>query len=176
MDKLLRYIIVNIDYKKLLIINLKSEKVIEIFDNDNILNLLGFFFINNKFSPTYTTDDIKFSLIYTNKVGYYKINITNNNEKITEIKSLKVSLIKSFYYDTDFLVLAIEKKGMIFEFYNLILEKNFIKPHEFILPLKNSNYILIQNLLEECLLCRNSWVCSLKKIMRTTIHLICSPP
>lgn len=104
-------------------------------------NLLEFFFINNQFSSSFSTDDIKFSLIYTNKIGYYKINIINQScEKITEIKSVKVSQITSFYYNPEYLVLAIEKKAKIFEFYNLISDKKMIKPHEFILPLKSSKF------------------------------------
>ncbi len=138
LDKLLRYMILNLENKMILVINLKTEKVIEIINYDNTINLLGFFFINNQYSNTYSTDDIKFSLIYTNKIGYYRINIINQNEKITEIKSVKVSLIKSFYYNPEYLVLCVEKKGKVFEFFNLINEKKMIKPHEFILPLKNS--------------------------------------
>lgn len=143
LDKPLRYMILNLENKMILIINLKSEKVIEIINYDDTSNLLGFFFINNQFC---SNDDIKFSLIYNNKIGYYKINIINNNEKITEIKSVKVSLIKSFYYNPEYLVLCVEKKGKIFEFYNLFNEKKMIKPHEFILPLRNSSFSLINRI------------------------------
>ena len=138
LDKLLRYLILNLENKMILIVNLKTEKVIEIINYDSTLNLLGFFFINNQYSSTYSTDDVKFSLIYTNKICFYMINIVNLNEKITEIKSVKASIIKSFYYNPEYLVLAVEKKAKIFEFFNLISDKKMHKPHEFILPLKNS--------------------------------------
>ena len=144
MDKLLRYMIVKIENIKLLVINLKSEKVIEMIENENISNLLGIFFIHNMFSNNFANDDIKFSLIYTNKIGYYKINMNKNNT-ITEIKCVKVSHINSFYYSPDYMVLAIEKKAKIFDFYYLICKKKMVKSHEFIFPLKNSifNFLFI---------------------------------
>lgn len=120
----------------ILVINLKTDKVNDIIHYEQNSILLGFFFINNQYSPTYSVDDIKFSLVYNNKVSYYRLSFSGLNEKITELKTIKFSLIKNFYYNPEYLVLAVEKKGKIFEFYNLISEKKMVKPHEFVLPIK----------------------------------------
>lgn len=148
----MRYLLVVIDFKMTLIINLRSEKVCDILHYD-FTTILGMFFIN---SPGFinVNDDLKFCLVFNNKIVFFKIssqpNLTSSivsnlstgnvsNETISEIKTIKMNTIINFYYNPRFLILCIEKSERNFDFFNLSSEKHYTKPHSFTILLKNTS-------------------------------------
>ena len=115
--------------KKILILNLTTEKVFEILHLDNN-NLLGFFFISYcHINNTFYNEDVRFCLVFTNRFVFNKLNF--NNDKLSELKTIKLDLIKEYFYNHQFLVLLIRKGEYEFEFYNILSEKFYNKPHTF---------------------------------------------
>jgi hypothetical protein len=134
-DKHLRYMIVLIDFKMILVINLKTEKVSDILHYD-FSSILGMFFITPS-STFLQHDELKFCLVFVNKIVYFKITFTPN-ESINEIKTIKMGFsCVNFYYNTRYLILALQKQdGNSFEFYNLCSDKYLNKNHSFNVLLK----------------------------------------
>ncbi len=133
-EKQLRYMLVCMD-KIILIINLRTEKVFEILHLESN-NLLGAFFISYcHIHPSYYNEDIRFCLVFTNRIIFQKLTFILN-EKITEIKSIKIEGIREYFYNPQFLVLLIRKGEYEFEFFNLINEKFYFKSHLFEIPNK----------------------------------------
>jgi hypothetical protein len=129
-DKNLRYMLVLIDFKMTLIINLKTEKVSDILHYD-FSTILGMFFINTN-SALHTNDELRFCLVFVNKIVYFKITFTPN-EAINEIKNIKLNFsCVNFLYNSRYLILALQKQDTYsFELYNLSSEKFFNKNHAF---------------------------------------------
>lgn len=121
--------------QKLLILNLRTEKVCDILHLESN-NLLGFFFISYyHIHPSYYNEDVRFCLVFTDKIVFHKLNI-NLNDHLSEIKITKVDTIREYFFNPQFLVLLIRKSDYEFEFYNILSEKFYYKPHGFELPNK----------------------------------------
>jgi hypothetical protein len=127
-DKHLRYMLILLDYKMTLIINLRTETVADILHYD-FSSVLGMFFISNT-SSFHANDDLKFALVFINKLVFFKITFVPN-ESINEIKTVKLSSILNFYYNCRFMILALEKSEKVFDFYNLSSDKFYSKTHSF---------------------------------------------
>jgi hypothetical protein len=127
-DKHLRYMLILLEYKMTLIINLKNETVSDILHYD-FSTVLGMFFIANS-SSFHANDDLKFALVFLNKLVFFKIGLVPN-EAINETKTVKYSSIVNFYYNQRFMVLALEKSDRVFELYNLSSDKYYSKGHSF---------------------------------------------
>ena len=128
-----------VDFKVVLVVNLRSEKVCEMLHYD-FRTLIDIFFVNLLDSNS-TNDDIIFCMVFCDKLVYFRINLTGSQgqmEKVYEFKTIKFGDgINSFNYNFKFSVLCLEKKDRNFEFYNLGKEKHLTKCHNFIFPYKN---------------------------------------
>lgn len=123
---------------KMLIVNLRTEKVCEIL-HYHFTTLLGMFYPNQHTGGAYSHDDIVFTLVLVDKLVYFKICQNTNSEKVSEMKVLKFgsnSLLTNFYFNLRYSVLILEKKDKNFEFFNLSNEKFYSKAHNFVLPSK----------------------------------------
>jgi hypothetical protein len=138
-DKHLRYMLVLIDFKMTLIINLKTEKVSDILHYD-FSTILGMFFITSG-SHFNVSEELKFCLIFVNKLVYFKISYTPN-ELINELKTIKLGFnCINFLYNSHYQILASQKQDIFsFEFYNLSSEKYITKTHSFNGLLKSRPY------------------------------------
>jgi hypothetical protein len=127
-DKHLRYMIILLDYRMTLIINLGTETVSDILHYD-FSSVLGMFFITNT-SSFHACDDLRFAIIFVDKLVFFKITFVPN-ESINEMKTVKLSSILNFYYNCRFMVLVLEKNEKVFDFYNLSSKKFYTKTHTF---------------------------------------------
>lgn len=125
--------VINIDNKKILFVNLRTEKVIEVLKSD-FQSMIGIFFLNS------TNEEIIFVMIFIDKIIFFKIiqNSTNNTENIIEFKSTKFGShgIKNYLFNSKLSILALERKDKNFDFMNLSNEKYFTKLHPFTFPYK----------------------------------------
>ncbi len=132
--------IISVESKMILVINLRTEKVVEIINYDQNLILYGLFFILDIYSSNPSLEEPRFCLVFNKKFCCLKIS-NGRDEKSIEYKQIKSNFIKNFYYNPDFLILCLEKKEKTFDFYNMISEKKIVK-YEFQLPLRNSKLIV----------------------------------
>jgi hypothetical protein len=128
-DKHLRYMLVILDNKMTLIINLRSEKVSDILHYD-FSNILGMFFITNQSGSNQVQEELKFCLVLSTKIVYFKI-CCFPNESIQEVKTVKINQTSNYLYNSRFMILAIEKSEKHFELFNLSNEKFYSKTHAF---------------------------------------------
>jgi hypothetical protein len=131
-DKHLRYLLVMIDFKMTLIINLKTEKVSDILHYD-FSTILGMFFVTPMGGPLLNfNEELKFCLVFVNKIVYFKIAFLPN-EAINELKTVKLGFnCINFLYNSRYLILGLQKQDThSFDFYNLSSEKFLAKSHGF---------------------------------------------
>ena len=133
-DKQLRFLLIVVDGKSILVINLRVSKVIDII-NINCSNLKGLFFIGNND----TSKQAIFCLMFYQKLIFYKIEIQGKQgeeavEIVHEPKHVNLNYtISDFSYCSYYSVLMLYKqnqKGQ-FEFFNLNYEKNFSKSYPY---------------------------------------------
>jgi hypothetical protein len=129
-----------VDYKLVLVVNLRTEKVCEMLHYD-FRSLLGMFFVNLLDSHS-TNDDLIFSLVFRDKLVYFRISLTGGQgqqERVFEFRTLKFeNEVLNFNYNDKYSVLCIEKKDRNFNFFNLSTEKYLTKVHNFVYPYKNN--------------------------------------
>lgn len=140
-DRNLRYLLVGLENKLIIIINLKTSKVTDMINYDLTI-VKGVFFITRDSQ----IDDFKFCLVCNNKIEIFKINTNNSiGESSSPIKLFKIQGIHSFSYDSNFMILMIKKYDIKnntsyfsftsnsntifykFEFYSLQDEKQYSK-------------------------------------------------
>jgi hypothetical protein len=135
----MRYMIVLVDYKMILVVNLRTEKVCEMLHYD-FKPLLGVFFLNNQ-NAGHQNEDIVFSMVFQDKLVYFKIAQANNaQDKVFEYKTLKFGTIglTNFYFNLRYSILILERKDKNFDFFNLSHDKYYTKGHPFNFPYKNT--------------------------------------
>lgn len=131
--------LVLIENKMILVINLKTEKVCDILHYD-FTSLMGFFFINSCNNPK-SDEEVKFCLILQGKVVYFKVTQAagNQTENLSEIKNIKINSIINWHYNLLYMILCLEKNDKTFDLINLSSEKFYGKNYFFKLPKKESN-------------------------------------
>jgi hypothetical protein len=138
-DKHLKYMLVLLDFKMALIVNLKNEKVSDILHYD-FSTILGMFFITQ--TGSFGNDvDVRFAILFVNKIVYFKITPSNNGtDAVTEVKTVKLGFSAiGYYYNTRYMILGLEKpQDRNFEFYNLSTEKFYTKGHGFHYPVNKN--------------------------------------
>ena len=131
----------------ILIVSLINGMVIQ-YIIGNLHQLLGMFFIFNSQSLHMTRrKETYFTLVYQDKIYYYKINTSEEKGKLDKVEFInQVSYpgyIKKFCYNQKFMILIIQRldKQLIFDFYNLSNPKYYSKFFPFELPsiIKSNN-------------------------------------
>lgn len=125
--------VVLVDYKMILVVNLRTEKVCEMLHYD-FKPLLGIFFLNNQ-NAGHQIEDIIFSMVFQDKLVYFKI---SSQDKVLEYKTLKFGTIglTNFYFNLRYSILILERKDRNFDFFNLTHDKYYTKGHPFNFPYK----------------------------------------
>ena len=155
-DKEIKYMLIFLkkgERRIILIISLKSGNVIQ-YISGNFHQLLGMFFIFNSQNLNLKKDKNKdketyFSLVYQDKIYYYKISLADKKDTLDKVEFIKQVLypgyIKKFIYNQKYMILAIQRldKELVFDFYNLSSPKYYETFFPFELPNKankiNSN-------------------------------------
>ena len=146
----------------ILIVSLINGLVIQ-YITGNLHQLLGMFFIFNSQSLNINKrKETYFTLVYQDKIYYYKISISEQKEQLDKVEFInQVSYpgyIKKFSYNQKFMILIIQRldKQLIFDFYNLSNPKYYSKFFPFELPsiikqntLNNNNSINENNSKED---------------------------
>ena len=142
-DKELKYMLIFLkqgERRIILIVSLKNGLVIQ-YITGNLHQLLGMFFIFNSQSLNIKKDkDTFFSLIYQDKIYYYKISPPEKKDMLDKVEFInQVSYpgyIKKYIYNQKFMILTIQRldKDLIFDFYNLSSPKYYSKFFPFQLP------------------------------------------
>ena len=124
----------------ILIVSLLNGMVIQ-YITGNLHQLLGMFFIFNSQSLNIKKrKETYFTLVYQDKIYYYKINTSEQKEQLDKVEFInQVSYpgyIKKFSYNQKFMILIIQRldKQLIFDFYNLSNPKYYSKFFPFELP------------------------------------------
>lgn len=155
-SKRLNYLLILIDGKSLLIVNLRISKVIEIIKFDTNY-LKSMFFINNTNDSTSESETI-FCLVFISKVIYYKITVIESGDEIvSNICLMNLNYVVSdisYSYYSNILMLSKENQRGCFDFYNLNNEKNINKTFSYFyyqskkqIPAKSSeSQFYLQNL------------------------------
>ena len=133
--------VVLVDYKMILVVNLRTEKVCEMLHYD-FKPLLGVFFLNIQ-NGSHLNDDLVFAMVFNDKLVYFRIaQMASNNaqDKVFEFKTLKFGPngVAHFYFNLRYSILIRERKDRTFEFFNLSHEKYYAKPHPFNFPFKKT--------------------------------------
>ena len=142
-DKEIKYMLIFLkkgERRIILIVSLKNGNVIQ-YITGNLHQLLGMFFIFNSQSLNIKKDkDTYFSLVYQDKIYYYKITIADKKDTLDKVEFInQVSYpgyIKKFIYNQKFMILSIQRldKELVFDFYNLSSPKYYSKFFTFELP------------------------------------------
>ena len=124
----------------ILIVSLINGMVIQ-YITGNLHQLLGMFFIFNSQSLHMTKrTETYFTLVYQDKIYYYKINYAEEKDKLDKVEFIdQVSYpgyIKKYSYNQKLMILIIQRldKPLIFDFYNLSNPKYYSKFFPFELP------------------------------------------
>ena len=124
----------------ILIVSLENGMVIQ-YITGNLHQLLGMFFIFNSQSLNIKKRKEKyFTLVYQDKIYYYKIIISQNKEQLDKVEFINQVIypgyIKKFSYNQKFMILIVQRldKQLIFDFYNLSNPKYYSKFFPFELP------------------------------------------
>ena len=135
----------------ILIVSLINGMVIQ-YITGNLHQLLGMFFIFNSQSLHMTKrTETYFTLVYQDKIYYYKINYAEEKDKLDKVEFIdQVSYpgyIKKYSYNQKLMILIIQRldKPLIFDFYNLSNPKYYSKFFPFELPSINKTNTLNNN-------------------------------
>ena len=142
-DKEIKYMLIFLkkgEKRIILIVSLKSGLVIQ-YITGNLHQLLGMFFIFNSQSLNIKKGkETYFSLVYQDKIYYYKITLAEKNETLDRVEFInQVSYpgyIKKYIYNQKYMILTVQRldKELVFDFYNLSSPKYYSKFYPFELP------------------------------------------
>ena len=142
-DKEIKYMLIFLkkgQTRIILIVSLKKGLVIQ-YITGNLHQLLGMFFIFNSQSLNIKKDkETYFSLVYQDKIYYYKITIDDRKDVLDKVEFInQVSYpgyIKKYIYNQKYMILTIQRldKELTFDFYNLSSPKYYSRFFPFELP------------------------------------------
>ena len=142
-DKEIKYMLIFLkkgERRIILIVSLKLGIVIQ-YITGNLHQLLGMFFIFNSQSLNIKKDkETYFSLIYQDKIYYYKISIADKKDTLDKVDFINQvnypGYIKKYIYNQKYMILTIQRldKELVFDFYNLSSPKYYSKFFPFELP------------------------------------------
>ena len=128
------------DERIILVISLSNGMVIQ-YISGNLHQLLGMFFIfNSQNLNIKQKKETYFSLIYQDKIYYYKINVPQQKNQLDKVDFINQVVypgyIKKYCYNQKFMILLVQRldKQLIFDFYNLSNPKYYAKFFPFELP------------------------------------------
>jgi len=128
------------DERIILVISLLNGMVLQ-YISGNLHQLLGMFFIfNSQNLNIKQKKETYFSLIYQDKIYYYKINVATEENQLDKIEFVTQVVypgyIKKYCYNQKFMILLVQRldKQLIFDFYNLSNPKYYSKFFPFELP------------------------------------------
>ena len=128
------------DERIILVISLLNGMVLQ-YISGNLHQLLGMFFIfNSQNLNIKQKKETYFSLIYQDKIYYYKISIATEENQLDKIEFVTQVVypgyIKKYCYNQKFMILLVQRldKQLIFDFYNLSNPKYYSKFFPFELP------------------------------------------
>ena len=142
-DKEIKYMLIFLkkgETRIILIVSLKNGSVIQ-YITGNLHQLLGMFFIFNSQSLNIKKDkETYFSLVYQDKIYYYKITIPDKKDTLDKVEFInQVSYpgyIKKYIYNQKYMILTVQRldKELTFDFYNLSSPKYYSRFFPFELP------------------------------------------
>ena len=142
-DKEIKYMLIFLkkgQTRIILIVSLKKGLVIQ-YITGNLHQLLGMFFIFNSQSLNIKKGkETYFSLVYQDKIYYYKITIADKKDTLDKVEFInQVSYpgyIKKYIYNQKYMILTIQRldKELTFDFYNLSSPKYYSRFFPFELP------------------------------------------
>ena len=128
------------DERIILVISLINGMVIQ-YISGNLHQLLGMFFIfNSQNLNMKQKKETYFSLIYQDKIYYYKISVPEEKNHLDKVEFINhvvyPGYIKKYCYNQKFMILLVQRldKQLIFDFYNLSNPKYYSKFFPFELP------------------------------------------
>ena len=147
-DKEIKYMLIFLkkgETRIILIVSLKNGSVIQ-YITGNLYQLLGMFFIFNSQSLNIKKDkETYFSLVYQDKIYYYKITTGDKNDILDKVEFINQvfypGYIKKYIYNQKYMILTVQRldKQQIFDFYNLSSPKYYSKFFPFELPTNKLN-------------------------------------
>lgn len=131
--------------QKILIVNLSTQTVINIFQG-YFMKLIGFFFIfNSQALAINPEENTYFALVFNDKIVYYALmcDPRTKREEVIHVSVNQLSDLSSityvkYVYNQRYMVLCIQKSNNSFSFFNLSNIDFYLKPFEFKLFIKQN--------------------------------------
>ena len=102
----MNFLVITVKKSLVIIVNIRSGKVMDMISLDLNLLLGSFFYTNEK-------DEVKFCLIFKNKIEIFKLNFTSITENAMPEKTISIPSqynITYYSYDINFMILMIRKE------------------------------------------------------------------